>query len=267
MLKIAVCMKSVLNNTTEAAREGNIARNVKNSTMNPFDLYALETALSIPSADGREISVFTMGEQTSGSALLTEACKLGADKLYLISDHVFAGSDTYVTASILTKALRLYGPFDLILCGERAIDGETGQVPGALSAMLDIPYTTCVVGLQTVSPHSLLCHCRREESVDTVSIPLPCILGISCGMEGIHHPVVPSLKGLRRAHNIRIELLDNSLLDFPPEKVGIAGSPTRVVKTTRPSWNRECQMFSDTEAGVDMLLSLLNEAMDGRNCL
>ncbi len=257
-------MKSVLGNPTEAVQEENVTRTVKNSITNPFDLYALETALSLPTE--KEISVFTMGEQASGSALLTEACKLGANKLFLITDRAFSGSDTYVTAKILSRALTMQGPFDLILCGERAVDGETGQVPGELSAMLGIPYATCVVRLDQEEAGAFLCQCKTEDSLDTVSVPLPAVLGISCGMEGIIHPVVPSLRSLQNARRIQIQYLDHSILGLPKHEVGLTGSKTRVVKTRRPRWRRECRILRDADAGAEAVLRLIREDSNGR-CL
>jgi electron transfer flavoprotein beta subunit len=66
-----------------------------------------------------EVTALTMGRAFAAN-LLPAAASLGADKLYCVSDPVFAGSDTYATASILSQAIRHVGGADLALCGRRA---------------------------------------------------------------------------------------------------------------------------------------------------
>ena len=77
MLRIAVCIKSVLTGAQEGAE-----RNEKSTGMNPADLYALETALTADLGK-REVSVFSMGPQATAGTLLMDAARLGADRLFL----------------------------------------------------------------------------------------------------------------------------------------------------------------------------------------
>ena len=76
---------------------------------------------------------------TAATAVLKEALALGADQGILLSDRAFAGSDTWCTARTLAAGIEQLGEYDLILCGERATDGETGQTGPALAALLDLP--------------------------------------------------------------------------------------------------------------------------------
>ncbi|GAB1485361.1 hypothetical protein MASR2M79_04080 [Aminivibrio sp.] len=71
----------------------------------------------------------------------------GADRGILLTDRLFAGSDTWATGKVLAAAIEKEGPFDLILAGEKATDGETGQVGPEVAALLDIPFSTYVSGL------------------------------------------------------------------------------------------------------------------------
>lgn len=265
MLKIAVCVKSVL---LESLGDGctSPSRTIQNSGMNPFDLYALECAFSLSPQQAREISVFSMGTAKPAEAVLREAAKLGANQLYAISDPLFAGSDTYVTAKILSRALEQTGPFDLILCGERAIDGETGQVPGELAARQKATYVTAVEEIAQCDANGLQLICRTDEGSARVETAYPAVLGISCGIRNVGHPVMPSLKQLRQAQGIPITVLNSVTLGFSASEVGHSGSLTKVVRSVRPEWDRQCVFCANIPQGIRQIRSILGACTNG-DCL
>ena len=53
---------------------------------------------------------------------------MGCDDGVLLSDKAFGGADTWATAYTISLGIQKLGGADLILCGERATDGDTGQV-------------------------------------------------------------------------------------------------------------------------------------------
>lgn len=257
-MKIAVCMKYVPDDMSRDIDEksGGIKRTEENSTINQADIFALETALFMRKKHGGSITVYTMGPDFAAN-LLREACALGADELNLISDRKIAGSDSYCTAFVLAAALK--DKFDIVLCGERSVDGETGQVPGALSAMLELPFVYGVIGIDKLSDGEIICRRLSDEGEDFVSLPLPAVMSISCGMTGVNHPMRPSLEGLRMARNMQHNILNLDLLGLDPAQVGLSGSPTRVAKTVVPDWSRQCRVFHNLEQGVRMSLEVLRE--------
>lgn len=255
-MNIAVLMKLVAGSGTDAFQEGSTVRSIENGIANPADILAFETAVFLQKNTDAKVSVFTMGPNRAAS-LLMEVCRLGAARLYHISDPSFAGSDTFVTAKILARALTRTGRFDIILCGERAVDGETGQVPGELSAMLDTGFTTGVVGIEKIESEHIVCRCRGTHSLDTVRLRTPCVLGISCGMQGVGHPLMPSLESLRLARQTKIVTLDRETLGFSREEVGQSGSPTRVKHARNVDWERKCAMLDDVDKAVSKTLELV----------
>ena len=106
---------------------GTIQREGVESIINPLDLYAIETALRIAEAHDGEVVALSMGPPGAREAL-REAIAMGCDRAVLLSSKDFAGSDTFATSYTLSQAVRTMGGFDLIICGERATDGDTGQV-------------------------------------------------------------------------------------------------------------------------------------------
>ncbi len=93
-MKIVVCIKQVpaSSNVAIDPDTGVLLRDGSASKMNPYDLYALETAFRIKEQNGAQVHAVTMGP-LSAQAVLKEAISMGADQGYLISDRAFAGSD------------------------------------------------------------------------------------------------------------------------------------------------------------------------------
>ncbi|MBR2321016.1 MAG: hypothetical protein IKA57_02650 [Clostridia bacterium] len=91
-MKIAVCVKII---------KGDI---------NPFDASALECALRLSD----DVTVISMCPPSSKDALLA-LTRLGA-QVILLSDAIYAGSDTLATSHILSSALSKID-YDLIICG------------------------------------------------------------------------------------------------------------------------------------------------------
>jgi len=122
---------------------GTVIRKGLSAIINPLDLYALETALQIKESHGGKITALSMGPKLAEKAL-REALALGCDQAVLLTDRKFAGSDTWATAYTLSRAIRKLSPIDLIICGERATDGDTGQVGPGIASFLDLPLATYV---------------------------------------------------------------------------------------------------------------------------
>ncbi len=263
-MRIAVCMKQIPSSATQGfdPDTNTLIREQGTLMTNLADVYALESALTLAGKDGAA-DVFTMGK-ASAQALLRDACALGAKGLYLVNDPVFAGSDTFVTAKILAAAIREKGPYDLILCGRRTLDGETGQVGGQLAAMLEVPCITNVIRLERSGEKAVRCIRLLEEAEQTVETDFPAVITVCEGVAGVGHPRLPSLRGIRAAQNAPVERITNETLRFPPDSVGLAGSFTRVEQTFRlvPD-RRRCRPEPDLEKGVIHLLALLEAARNG----
>ncbi len=122
---------------------GTMLRTAVEGIINPLDLYALEAALRLRESQGGTVTVITMGPPKAETAL-RDALAMGCDRAILLSDRKFGGADTWATAYTLSLAIKKLAPVDLVICGERATDGETGQVGPELAAALDIPLVTYV---------------------------------------------------------------------------------------------------------------------------
>ena len=113
--------------------------------MNPADANALEAALRLRDAAGGRITVISMGPSAAES-ILRDCLARGADRAVHLCDPRLAGADTLATARALTAAVRKTGVPDLILCGRRAIDSETGHIGAQMAKMLGVPCVPSVTG-------------------------------------------------------------------------------------------------------------------------
>ncbi|MGB9682379.1 MAG: electron transfer flavoprotein subunit beta/FixA family protein, partial [bacterium] len=113
---------------------GTMKREEIEAVINPLDLYAIEGALQIKESYREDVKIIavSMGPPKCEEAL-KEAISMGCDSGILISDRAFAGADTWATSYTIASLIKKLNNFSVIITGERAIDGETGQVGPSLA--------------------------------------------------------------------------------------------------------------------------------------
>lgn len=151
-MQIIVPIKQVpeTSNVRMDPETGTMLRTGAEAIVNPLDLYAIEAALRLREQAGGQVTALSMGPPGAAKAL-KEAMAMGCDDGILLSDKKFAGSDTWATAYALAQAIKKSGMPDIIICGERATDGDTGQVGPGIASFLDLPAATYVRRISDVS--------------------------------------------------------------------------------------------------------------------
>ncbi len=232
-MNIIVCVKQVPE-TTEVKinpETNTLMREGVKAIINPFDMYAIEEAVRLKEKiSGSKVIVLTMGPPQADSAL-KEAISLGADEGVLLSDRAFAGSDTWATSYTLSEGIKKIGAFDLILCGKQASDGDTAQVGPGVAMHLDLPQVTYVKKIESIDEKSARVERMMEEGFEIIETPLPALFTV---VKEINQPRLPSLKGMMRAKSAKITVWTQKELNLDPQKLGLCGSPTRVVKIFTP---------------------------------
>ena len=177
-MKIIICIKQVPDTTDIKWTENNtIQREGVESVTNPFDVYAIEKALQLKKElKDVEITVLTMGP-AQAETILRKAIAVGCDKGILISDKKFAGADTYATAKTLASAIKSKVPeFDLILCGQFAVDGDTAQTAPELAEQLNIPQVTYTKEINRCDGRFAYCVRELENGLETVRVEFPALI-------------------------------------------------------------------------------------------
>lgn len=232
-LSIVVCVKQTPSSTSVAVdpATGAVKTDGLPFGINPFDEYAVEEALRIKEkVPGSTVSVLSVGparaEETVRAALA-----VGADEGALLSDPAFEGGDSLATAYLLSLAVRKLAaskPVSLVLCGKQTNDGESGQVGPALAAWLGWPGASSVRKIGSVSDSAVSVERLMEDGVDSLKLPLPCVLSTT---KEINEPRLPSLKGKMAAKKAVIQVWKAADLGADAALVG-RNSATSVVKTS-----------------------------------
>lgn len=245
-------------------KTGTVIRDGVESIINPLDLYAIEIAIQIKEKLGGETVALTMGPPKAIEAL-KEAVAMGIDEACMLSDKVFGGSDTWATSFVLAEAIRQLGDFDLIICGERATDGDTGQVGPGIASWLDIPVLSYVNKLEDITEDCCKVHRLIEEGEDVSSCGYPLLLTV---VKEVSDPRLPTLRGKKRAKQQEIPVWDNEKLKLDISLLGLKGSPTRVAKIFRPKVARECEKVTATdEAGTAKAAEAFVQFLKGRDLI
>jgi electron transfer flavoprotein beta subunit len=254
-----VCIKQVPG-TTEVRidKETNtLIREGVESIINPFDTYAIEEGVRLKERFGGRTTVVTMGPQQAQEAL-REAISVGADDGVLISDRAFAGSDTLATSYVLSKAITKIGEHDLIITGKQTLDGDTGQVGPGIAQRLEAPFVGYVSQIQEVADGSMRVQRMVDEGYEIIEAPLPCVISVT---KEINVPRLPSIRGTMKAKSAQIPVWSAQDLNIEADRVGLAGSPTWVVRIFSPKREHQSQMLEgDPEDQVAQLLDKLGES-------
>jgi len=259
-MNIVVCIKQVPDAKTVRfdTEKGTLVREGVEAVINPFDFHALEAGLQMRDTYGGKVTVLTMGPLQAENAL-REAVSLGADKGILLSDRAFAGADTLATTYTLAMAIKKLGPVDLVLCGKQAIDGDTAQVGPGLAVRLGLPHVTCVNALSVLDDGKTL-HIMRinEDGYDILELEMPALLTV---LASLNTPRLPSLKGKMRAGRADIPVWDAGELGAEPGRIGLAGSATRVISTSVPTFKARREILEGSaEEQVKALVFRFKEA-------
>ena len=237
-MNILVCVKQVPDTTVikiDPVKHTLIRQGVP-SILNTFDGYALETALRLRKQVGENVKItcLSMGPDQA-KEMLKKCIAVGADEVYLVSDRAFGGSDTLATSRTLATAIRVLeekqgAPFDLILCGKQAIDGDTAQVGPEISQHLNRALLTYALEA-SVEGSTIRVRRESDEGYDTYAAEMPAVVTVNKTAYDLRYP---SIKGTLTARKTEIPTLTAADVIVPEDKRGLAGSPTKVKKTYTP---------------------------------
>ncbi|MEM2902050.1 MAG: electron transfer flavoprotein subunit beta/FixA family protein [Candidatus Bathyarchaeia archaeon] len=227
-----VCVKQVPE-TTEVKidpKTGTLMREGVPAVINPFDLHAIEEGLRIREKVGGKVTVISMGPPQAEEAV-RDALAMGCDEGVLLTDKAFAGADTLATSYTLACGIRKIGRFDLVICGMKTTDGDTGQVGPGLAQELGIPHVAYVNRINEIAEDCLVVEKLVEDGVEVIKCPLPCLITV---LKGINEPRLPSLKTKLMARKAEIKKWGAGDLEGEQSRYGLDGSPTQVIKVFTP---------------------------------
>lgn len=234
-------------NDVKWTENNNIDRTNMDSIINPVDREAIEAALKIKEQNNAHITAITMGPEKAKEVLHT-AIAMGVDDAFLLCDSKFRGSDTLATSKILAAAIKeLLPDTDLILTGQCAIDGETGQTGVCMAERLDFPCLNNISEIQSVSDSEIVVISTTEKQEITYKIKLPALL---CINNYIYEPRKPLINGYLKAHKFNYKTYNLYDLNLYENETGLKGSPTYVESVYRNEDTRNGIMFNTDETDI-----------------
>ena len=207
---------------------------------NPYDLFALETALQLREKLGGTVTVLTMGPPQA-EEMMRDAYTMGADDAVILSDRKFAGADVLATSYALAQGITVLGGADLIICGRQTTDGDTAQVGPEISEWLNIPSVADVVKINQIDEDGITVSMDLPEEVEVAKVQFPCLLAVD---KDIFQPRLPSYVRKMNTKDREIRIL--SLADMDDKDAmhyGLNGSPTQVQRIFPPAVNDKKEMW------------------------
>jgi len=263
-MRIVVCIKQVPDTTNVRInpKTNTLMREGVESIVNPFDEYALEEALRLKDEAGAHVTVVSMGPPQA-MAVLREALARGADDAFLVSSRAFGGADTLATSYTLAMAIKKACDGktpDLVLFGKQAIDGDTAQVGPGVSEFLGVPLVTYVKQISLKDGNgNFVVTTVMDDGEHVIEGNFPAVMTV---LKEASTPRFAPLSGAMRAAKAEISVLDEKAISADPIRIGLKGSPTKVVTIFPPpvkGGGEKVDARGDAAAGAKAIAKFLAE--------
>lgn len=258
-MNILVCVKQVpgSNNVEVDPVTGVLKRNGVDSKINPYDLYAIETALTLTEKFGGSVESITMGPPQA-KAVIAETVCMGTEKGTVLTDRKFAGADVLATAYTLSQGIRKSGRYDLIICGKQTTDGDTAQVGAEVAEYLGIPNVSNVLSVDDIKDGKVYLTAGLDDKIVKLSIDLPCLISVD---GDINTPRLPSYKIKKSLTDDAVKFLTfEDFDDQNPDNYGLTGSATQVERIFPPVKNDQKVNIEGTSSEqTEQLFSILRD--------
>jgi electron transfer flavoprotein beta subunit len=218
--------------------------------INPYDEYAIEEAIRLKEKHDGEITVVSVGGEDCEKELRT-ALAMGADKAALINiEDDVEESDQFTTAQLLSEYMQ-DKEFDIIIAGNVAIDGGSGQVGPRVAELLDIPQVTTITKLE-IDGGKVTIERDVEGDVEIIETSMPLLV---TAQQGLNDPRYPSLPGIMKAKKKPLEELEMDDIDVEEDEVE---QKTKTIEVFLPPARKEGKILEgELEEQVKELVSLL----------
>lgn len=230
--------------------EGRIDRSSADTEPNPFDLNALEEAVSLKEEIGGTITAISMGPPQAESTL-QDALARGADRAILLTDKAFGGADTIATSLTLAAAAKKIGSFDMIFCGEKTIDGDTGQVGPEIAELVGVPHVAYVSEVIERNDSDIVVKSDTWNRTYTRRLKFPALVTVT---KDVNEPRLPSFKDKMEAKKATIEEwgFDEFSDIVTEDDVGLDGSKT---------WVNQIEIAEEAEREGEVFRGEIDEAV------
>lgn len=246
-MKIVVCIKQVPGSSQVEIDEetGVLKRDGAAAKINPYDLYAVETAMRLKEKCGGTVTAVTMGPPQA-ETMMKEAYMMGVDTAYVFTDRTFAGADVLATSYTLAQGITSICDYDIIICGRQTTDGDTAQVGPAMAEYLGIPYAAWVGEISEIDEESITVGQNFVNVKQLAKMKFPCLITVE---KDIYTPRLPSYRLKAAAKDRKVKMVTFAeFKDQDAAHYGLKGSATSVERIFPPKSHDGQVFLNGTEA-------------------
>ncbi len=257
-MKIVVCQKQVPDTQDiKWTEKGTMIREGVESIVNPYDEFALEYALKIKDKYPEStITVISMGPMQAQNLLKTAIAK-GADEAILACDKKFAGADTFATSVTLAHTIKKFVPdFDLIICGQFAIDGDTAQTAPSLAEHLGLEQVTFVSEILDFNEKNITLRKETDETFIDLEANYPIVISV---LKTAQEPRNYSIRGYIKSYDTKVKIVNKDDIEIDENLIGFKGSPTYVSKSFPPHFERQGEVIDGSAVEIARKLIQITE--------
>lgn len=258
--------------------DGTVNRAVLPAIFNPEDLNALEQALRLKDKyPGSTITILTMGPGRAAE-IIREGLYRGADNGYLLTDKKFAGSDTLATSYALSLAVKKIAPYDVVIAGRQAIDGDTAQVGPQVAEKIGIPQITYAEEIIDATDSNITIKRRLERGIEIVRSSFPVLITVHSSAPPCRSRNAKHLMKYKHARTkseltaaaddylsisngrsyLQIDELNVQDIDADINMLGLSGSPTKVKSIESVVLqSKESKALTDSDFDMNYLMKEL----------
>lgn len=259
-MDILVCMKQVPDTNVQikiAADGKDIDRTGVNYVINPYDELALEVAIRTREKMGGTVTLVTIGPDRV-TEQIRAALAMGVDKAIHVKDAKLDSADHFQIAKVLA-AVAKKNPHQVILCGKQAVDDYAFIVGPALAEYLGYPHVTFAKKVEfDADGAGATIEREAEAEMEVIECPLPAVITVEKGVNGINDPRYPALPDILKAKKKEIQVLNLQELGMRNEELG--ESRVVVEKYTTPAPKAAGKVLKGEPAEVvPQLIKLLKD--------
>lgn len=243
-MKVLVCASKVPDTTTKIV-VGDDKKSIDNKgvkfILNPYDEFAIEEGLRIKEKFGGEVTVVTVGDESSQDILRT-ALAMGCDNAKLVKTTKIP--DSFQVAENLAEIIKNYQP-DIVLMGRQSIDYDSLQVPSITAELVNMPSISTVSKLN-IEGNDVTAERDIEGGKEIVATTLPCLIS---AQKGLNEPRYPKLPDIMKAKKKPIE----EVVFLETEKT------VEITGIHLPDKKRVGKIVGDSDAEINEIVKLLHE--------
>lgn len=252
LFRIVICIKPIRSELLSQDNNGFS----EPFSLNPYEMLALQQFVKLKKTGETPFKITCVCmAHPSAESLMKKMLAMGSDEAVLVSDSQFSGSDTVATSYILSQAISKLENVKLVVCGLKTIDGETGQIPPALSERLGFQSVVSADELVAITKDTITYKRVCKDSLCTLQKDYPTVLTFR---QFSTKPPVVNLLALKRSKNKEIPHWNGEDLGTDVSRCGLNGSKTKVLQIQNEIVKKDGQELEGTvDEKVEKIMGII----------